>query len=148
MAIKERISYVIPIAFADDTSGTPVLLYEFENWSGKADIAFGVFFIGLRANKDYIVGIQVTKEDGSEELISLESNEFANKRHFRVSESYDGETIVSASLKVNFRRVTVSTPGIYEVQAVLLDPETSKILSTTSSFFDIKPVGMTRDEFR
>lgn len=148
MAIKERISYVIPIAVAEDTSGTPVLLYEFENWSGKADIAFGVFFIGLRANKNYIIGIRVTNEDRSEVLISLESNEFANKRQFRVSESYDGERIVSASIKVNFNSVNVTKPGIHEAQAVLIDPKTSEILSTASSFFDIKPVGMIRDEFR
>lgn len=49
MTIQERISYVIPIAVVEDTSGIPILVYEFDEWSGEADIAFGVFFIGLHA---------------------------------------------------------------------------------------------------
>lgn len=148
MSIKERISYVIPIAFVDDTSGQPVLVYEFDNWEGEADIAFGIFFIGLRAGKEYIVGIKILNEDNSKTLIALDSEEFLNKRSFRVSASPDGESVVSASIKVNFNNVKVEEPGIFEVQAVLFDVSTKEILSIANSFFDIKPAGIVRDEFR
>ncbi|EMS8793883.1 hypothetical protein ACTLKO_000922 [Enterobacter ludwigii] len=148
MTIQERISYVIPIAVVEDTSGIPILVYEFDEWSGEADIAFGVFFIGLHAGKDYIVAVKVLSEDHNETLIAIDSDEFMNKRSFRVSASPDGETVVSASLKVNFDNVKVENPGIYEVQAVLIDASTKNILSVASSFFDIKPTGMIRNEFR
>lgn len=148
MISRERVSYIIPIAVSDDTFGTPVLVYEVENWEGKADLAFGIFFIGLRSNKNYVVGVKIASEDDSIVLIPLESDEFANKKAFRVSEASDGELIVSASLKVNFEGVKVEQPGIYEAQAVLIDVDTKEILSINSSFFDIKPAGMIRDEFR
>lgn len=144
--IKERISYVIPISYADDESGVPILVYEFDDWSGEANIAFGVYFIGLRSNKTYITGITVYNDES--EIITLESTEFNNHRAFKVSEAPDGENIVSASIKVNFNNVKVPNPGIYEVEAILIDSETRQIISRNSSFFDIKPFGMVRDEFR
>ncbi len=103
-----------------------ILVYEFDEWSGEADIAFGVFFIGLHAGKDYIVAVKVLSEDHNETLIAIDSDEFMNKRSFRVSASPDGETVVSASLKVNFDNVKVENPGIYEVQAVLIDASNKK----------------------
>lgn len=144
--IKERISYVIPISYAEDESGIPVLVYEFDDWSGEANIAFGIYFIGLRSNKTYVTCITVSNDEN--ELISLESTEFNNRRAFKVSEATDGENIVSASIKVNFNNVKVDHPGIYEVEAILIDSQTRQILSKNSSFFDIKPSGMVRDEFR
>lgn len=144
--IKERISYVIPIAVSEDTSGMPVLVYEIDDWKGEVTIAFGIFFIGIRSDKEYVVGIKVSNEN--QVLIPLDSTEFDNKRHFRVSNAVDGETVVSASIKVNFANVKVEEPGIYEVEAVLIDTKTKEILSVARSFFDIKPTGMVRDEFR
>ncbi|EEB2528228.1 hypothetical protein XO04_23045, partial [Salmonella enterica subsp. enterica serovar Kentucky] len=54
--IKERISYVIPIAIDGSKSGTPVLIYEMAKDSYEVDLSFGIFFIGLRAAKKYSVG--------------------------------------------------------------------------------------------
>lgn len=144
--IKEQISYVIPISFAEDESGVPVLVYEFDDWCGEANIAFGIYFIGIRSNKTYVTCITVANEH--DVLISLDSKEFNNRRAFKVSEATDGENIVSASLKVNFNNVKVDNPGIYKVEAVLIDAETREVLSKNSSYFDIKPSGMIRNEFR
>jgi|GEM_PF-2078234 hypothetical protein len=144
--VKERISYVIPISWSEDESGVPVLVYEFHDWQGEADISFGVFFIGLRANKTYITGIRVSNDENV--LIPLDSDEFNNHRAFRVAEATDGENIVSASIKVNFNNVKVESAGIYEVEAILIDSETRQVLSSNSSYFDIKPSGMIRNEFR
>lgn len=146
--IKERISYVIPIAITEDSFGIPVLVYEVDNWEGKADFSFGVFFIGLRAKKKYILAVKVSSEDGSYIPIPMETEEFDNKKFFQVSEARDGEKIVSASVKVNFSNVKINSPGIYNVNAVLIDGDTREILNTSQSYFDIKPVEMIRDEFR
>ena len=148
MAIKERISYVIPVAFTHDPSGTPVLVYEFDEWNGEADISFGVFFIGLRAEKEYLVTIDVVSEDGGETLVDVNSNIFNNKRLVRVSKAHDGESIVSASIKVNFNNVKVNKHGIFQVRASLTDIGLQKVISIANSFFDIKPAGIIRDEFR
>lgn len=145
-AIKERISYVIPIAVTESTSGIPVLVYEVNDWNGEADLSFGIFFIGLRSGKEYVVGVKVSNDENV--IIPLETLEFENKRYFRVSQAPDGERIVSASIKVNFSNVKVESPGIYKVEAALIDVETKEILNVKSSFFDIKPAGMVRDEFR
>ncbi|KNC88275.1 hypothetical protein [Trabulsiella odontotermitis] len=144
--IKERISYVIPISYSDDESGLPVLVYEFDDWVGEADISFGIYFIGLRSNKTYITIITVSNNENI--LIATDSDEFNNRRAFKVGEALDGENIVSASLKVNFNNVKVEKPGIYEVEAALIDGETKKVLNVTRSYFDIKPSGMIRNEFR
>ncbi len=148
MITKERVSYIIPIAVSDDDYGIPVLVYEVDDWKGIVELSFGIFFIGLLTNKNYVVGVKVATEDESEILIPLDSDEFANKKSFRVSPAADGEINVSASIKVNFDGVKVKSPGIFEAQAVLTDPETKKILSINSCFFDIKPLGMVRNEFR
>lgn len=146
--IKERISYVIPIAVSDDSSGLPVLVYEIDKWKELADLSFGVFFIGLRANKPYAVLLDIGTEDGTHSLIPFDSKVFANRKTFRVSPAADGEMIVSASIKVIFDAVSVKTPGVYVAKALLIDLETNSALDEAKCYFDIKPVGIIRDEFR
>lgn len=41
--IKERISYVIPIAIDGSKSGAPVLIYEMAKDSYEVDLSFGIF---------------------------------------------------------------------------------------------------------
>lgn len=49
--IKERISYIIPIAMDEGNPVTPVLIYEMDKDSHEVDLSFGAFFIGLKATK-------------------------------------------------------------------------------------------------
>ncbi len=145
--IKEKISYVIPISFTDDHRGLPVLVYETMRWENKADLAFGIFFIGLRARKPYATSIQISSLEG-EILIPFDSEEFGNRNVFQVDKAPDGEKIVSASLKVNFENVPINKPGIHRIDARLLDVDTEVLLDQNFSLFDIKPRGVVRDEFR
>ena len=144
--IKERISYVIPIALDDNKSGTPVLIYEMKQGADYVDLSFGVFFIGLRSGKRYSVGIEVFNEN--ESPIPINTKEHSNHLFFAVDESFDGETIVSASMKKIFHKVHVNRSGIFEVRASLVNPESREILDVKSSYFDIKPAGIARNEFR
>lgn len=144
--IPEKISYVIPIAVTDNHSGLPVLVYDVADWESEVDLAFGVFFIGLKADRNYSVGVQISNID--EVVIPPNSEEFNNSRVFNVGASPDGEKVVSASIKVNFHKVTIRKPGIHRVDAVLLDVETGLELDRKHSFFDVKPRGISRDEFR
>lgn len=144
--IPEKISFVIPIAVTDNHSGLPVLVYDVADWKNEVDLAFGVFFIGLKAGRNYSIGLQLSNFE--EIVIPPNSDEFNNRKIFNVSESPDGEKIVSASIKVNFHNVNIRKPGIHRVDAVLLDVETGIELDRKHSFFDIKPRGLTRDEFR
>lgn len=144
--ISERISYVIPIARDDSNSGTPVLIYEIEKDSHEVDLSFGVFFIGLKADKKYSVGIEVF--NGNETPIPIDTKKFSNHMFFTVAEASDGETVVSASMKTTFPNVEIINPGIFEVRASLVNPETKEILDVKSSFFDVKRVGVIRNEFR
>lgn len=144
--IKERISFVIPLAMDNNKSGTPVLIYEMPHGSHVVDLAFGVFFIGLRAGKDYSVGFDVFNEN--ETPIPIDSKEYNNHTFFNVAEANDGEVVVSASMKNIFRNVSINTPGIFEVRASLVDPKTKDIIDVKSSYFDVKSVGAIRNEFR
>lgn len=144
--IKERISYVIPISADDSKSGTPVLIYEMGEESHKVDLSFGVFFIGLKAAKKYSVGIEVFND--IETPIPINTKHFSNHTFFTVAEANDGETIVSASMKKFFPNVKVINPGIFEVRASLVNPDTKEILDVKSSFFDVKRIGVIRNDFR
>ncbi len=144
--IKERISYVVPIANDDNKFGTPVLIYEMAKDSHEVDLSFGVFFIGLHASKRYSVGIDVFND--YETPIPIDSKEFANHLFFSVEEASDGETIVSASAKIVFSNVKIFNSGIFEVRASLVNPETKEIIDVKSSFFDVKRDGVIRNEFR
>lgn len=144
--IKERISYVIPISADDSKSGTPVLIYEMGEGSHEVDLSFGVFFIGLKAAKKYSVGIEVFNDN--ETPIPIDTKQFVNHTFFTVAEANDGESIVSASLKITFPKVGISKPGIFEVRASLADPETKEVIDVKSSFFDVKRLGVIRNEFR
>lgn len=42
--IKERISYIIPIAMDEGNPVTPVLIYEMDKDSHEVDLSFGAFF--------------------------------------------------------------------------------------------------------
>ncbi|EBU2671623.1 hypothetical protein GKU49_14570 [Salmonella enterica] len=144
--IKERISYVIPIAMDDSKSGTPVLIYEMTEGSHEVDLSFGVFFIGLRAAKKYSVGIEVFNDH--ETPIPIDTKQYSNHKFFTVAEANDGETIVSTSMRINFPRVKIIKPGIFEVRASLVNPEEGEVIDVKSSFFDVKRIGLVRDEFR
>lgn len=144
--IKERISFVIPLAMDNNNAGTPVLIYEMDPGYNFVNLVFGVFFIGLRAGKDYSVGFDVFNE--YETPIPIDSKEYANHTFFNVAEANDGEIIVSASMKNTFRNVPISSPGIFEVRASLVNPKTKEIIDVKSSYFDVKSVGAIRNEFR
>nr|DAL51261.1 MAG TPA_asm: hypothetical protein [Caudoviricetes sp.] len=144
--IKERISFVIPLAMDNNKSGTPVLIYEMPQGSHVVDLAFGVFFIGLRAGKDYSLGFDVFNEN--ETPIPIDSKKYNNHIFFNVAEANDGEVIVSASMKNIFRNISINTPGIFEVRASLVDPKSKDIIDVKSSYFDVKSVGAIRNEFR
>lgn len=143
---REKISFVIPIDVTESQNGTPVLVYETINGSNKLDISFGIYLIGIYADKNYVAQIQVSC--GDEKIIPFESKEYFNKRSFTVSESNDGEKIVSASLKVTFKDIDTSCIGICKVEARLYDGKNNSILDEKHSYFDIKPYGMVRNEFR
>ncbi|ATI65811.1 hypothetical protein CPU03_00315 [Edwardsiella tarda] len=142
--IKERISYVIPIDGIN--SGTPVLIYEMAKDSCETDLSFGVFFIGLKAAKKYSVGIEVFNEN--ETPIPIDTKKFSNHMFFTVTAADDGETVVSASTKVTFPNVEIINPGIFEVRASLVNPDTKEVLDVKSSFFDVRRIGVIRNEFR
>ncbi|WP_435952702.1 hypothetical protein [Dryocola sp. BD626] len=144
--IKERISYVIPIAMDDNKSGTPVLIYEMKKDSQHIDLSFGVYFIGLKSGKKYSFGIEVFNEN--ESPIPIDTKEHHNHLFFSVDESFDGETIVSASMKQIFHKVRIKSSGIFEVRASLVNPESKELLDIKSAYFDIKPEGIVRNEFR
>ncbi|EBB8731227.1 hypothetical protein CMS39_01235 [Salmonella enterica] len=145
--IKERISYVIPIAIDGSKSGTPpVLIYEMAKDSHEVDLSFGIFFIGLRAAKKYSVGIEVFNDN--ETPIPIDTKKFSNHMFFTVAEAGDGETVVSASMKTTFPKVEIINPGIFEVRASLVNPDTKEIIDVKSSFFDIKRAGVVRNEFQ
>lgn len=144
--IKERISYVIPIAIDGSKSGTPVLIYEMAKDSHEVDLSFGIFFIGLRAAKKYSVGIEVFNDN--ETPIPIDTKKFSNPMFFTVAEAGDGETVVSASMKTTFPKVEIINPGIFEVRASLVNPDTKEIIDVKSSFFDIKRAGVVRNEFQ
>ncbi|EAA4902416.1 hypothetical protein DPR96_19840 [Salmonella enterica subsp. enterica] len=67
---------------------------------------------------------------------------------FTVAEAGDGETVVSASIKITFPKVEIINPGIFEVRASLVNPDTKEIIDVKSSFFDIKRAGVVRNEFQ
>ncbi|ECG8629205.1 hypothetical protein AAD16_005374 [Salmonella enterica subsp. diarizonae] len=144
--IKERISYVIPIAIDGSKSGNPVLIYEMAKDSHEVDLSFGIFFIGLRAAKKYSVGIEVFNDN--ETPIPIDTKKFSNPMFFTVAEAGDGETVVSASMKTTFPKVEIINPGIFEVRASLVNPDTKEIIDVKSSFFDIKRAGVVRNEFQ
>ncbi|EAA8955398.1 hypothetical protein CBJ10_15015 [Salmonella enterica] len=144
--IKERISYVIPIAIDGSKSGTPVLIYEMAKDSYEVDLSFGIFFIGLRAAKKYSVGIEVFNDN--ETPIPIDTKKLSNHMFFTVAEAGDGETVVSASMKTTFPKVEIINPGIFEVRASLVNPDTKEVIDVKSSFFDIKRTGVVRNEFQ
>ncbi|EAA8368911.1 hypothetical protein BHM08_05820 [Salmonella enterica] len=144
--IKELISYVIPVAQDGRKSVIPILVYEIDNDSHEVDLSFGVFFIGLKAEKKYSVGIEVFNDH--ETPIPIDTKQYSNHQFFTVAEANDGETIVSTSMRINFPRVKIIKPGIFEVRASLVNPEKREVIDVKSSFFDVKRTGLVRDEFR
>lgn len=144
--INEKISYVIPIALDNSKSGTPVLIYEMRKEDNTIDLSFGVFFIGLIADKKYSLGIDVFNE--IESPIPIDSELHSNHTFFTVNKSIDGERIVSASTKTTFHSVKINNPGIFEVRASLVNPENGEVLDIKSAYFDVKQTGSIRYEFR
>lgn len=144
--INERISYVIPIAMDNDKLGIPVLIYELDKDSRKVNLSFGLYFIGLRAGKKYSVGVEVFNEN--ETPIPIDTKDFSNHFFFTVAEANDGETVVSASLRASFPKVKIMNPSIFEVRTSLVNPDTKDIIDIKSAFFDVKELGVIRDEFR
>ncbi|EHC95963.1 hypothetical protein LTSEUGA_0514 [Salmonella enterica subsp. enterica serovar Uganda str. R8-3404] len=55
---------------------------------------------------------------------------------------------MSASIKITFPKVEIINPGIFEVRASLVNPDTKEIIDVKSSFFDIKRAGVVRNEFQ
>ncbi|EPT7054669.1 hypothetical protein P2G72_09030 [Cronobacter sakazakii] len=143
--VEEKISFVIPIAVTNDMKASPVLVYETESVS-KLDMAFGIYFIGLKANHPYYVAVEVTDHD--DDVVTNKPESLPTVQRFTVSESRDGERIVSASLKVNFTEIDIKTLGIYQVEVVLFDGETSFPLDRKHAYFDVQTPGVIRDDFR
>lgn len=144
--IKERISYIIPIAMDEGNPVTPVLIYEMDKDSHEVDLSFGAFFIGLKATKKYSIGIEVF--NAQEIPIPIDTKLYSNHKFFTVAEANDGETIVSTSMRINFPRVKIIKPWIFEVRASLVNPDKGEVIDVKSSFFDVKITGSVRDEFR
>ncbi|ELO78587.1 hypothetical protein SEEERB17_010032 [Salmonella enterica subsp. enterica serovar Enteritidis str. SARB17] len=51
-------------------------------------------------------------------------------------------------MKTTFPKVEIINPGIFEVRASLVNPETKEIIDVKSSFFDIKRAGVVRNEYQ